>query len=74
MTTPAQPHPLSALAAEYILTTACTLVTDHGYGALTYEAVAVASRLTKPTLYKYYPDRTLFDAVVTRMQTAQPTT
>lgn len=63
-------HPLAVLAEEYILDTACKIVSAGGYSALTYPAVAREARVSLPTVYKYFPDKTLLDAVISKLQPA----
>lgn len=44
------------------------LVLRHGLGGVTMEAIAKEARVAKPTLYKYYGDKTaVFGAIVTEL-------
>src|SRR5688572_6701128 len=50
-------RPRSAEADESILRAAAELLGEHGYGALTIEAVAQRSGVAKTTIYRRWSDR-----------------
>ena len=51
-----------------ILRAARHLALRHGLGGVTMEAVAKEARVAKPTLYKYYGDKSaVFEAIVTEL-------
>lgn len=51
-----------------ILKAARALALRHGLNGVTMEAVAKEARVAKPTLYKYYRDKTaVFEAIVTEL-------
>lgn len=52
-----QPRMPIEVRRQQVLDVALRLITDHGYGAVTMEAVARAANLAKPVVYNAYPGR-----------------
>ena len=52
-----QPRMPIEVRRQQVLDVALRLITEHGYGAVTMEAVAREARLAKPVVYNAYPGR-----------------
>lgn len=66
-TRPRQPRMPIAVRREQVLDAALRLITKHGYGATTMEAIAREAGLAKPVVYNAYPGRRpLLEALLSR--------
>lgn len=62
-----QPRMPIEVRRQQVLDAALRLITEHGYGAVTMEAVAREANLAKPVVYNAYPGRTaLLSALLER--------
>jgi AcrR family transcriptional regulator len=71
--TVARPRPTTLRKQERVRAEARRLFTERGYERTTMDAIAAAARVSKQTLYSYYPDKAaLFIAVIRSASVERP--